>query len=351
MSIVADVYRVVVGIDTHARTHHLVAVEAATGKVIGSGQFAATAAGIGRAVAWVNRHAAGGPVLAAVEGTASYGAPLARALQEANIKVAEARPPKRAQALRRGRGKSDQIDAEAAARTVLGQDTGRLITPRQTAGAYQAMTVLLAARERDNRTRTANINALTALLRTCDLGIDARRALSKEQIKQISKWDTSGPADPDQILRAQAQTLAKDICDLDERLWDNLAQLRALVLDLAGFLLALKGVGPVSAARILVSRSGPGRISSQAAFARLAGTAPIPASSGNTTRHRLSRGGDRRLNQAIDTIARTRMGHCDDTRGYVEKCLARGKTKREARRLLKRYITRKLHRLLTKAGL
>lgn len=107
------------------------------------------------------------------------------------------------------------------------------------------------------------------------------------------------------------------------------------------------GIGPVSAAQVVVGFSHPGRCRDDAAFAALAGVSPLEASSGQKKRHRLNRGGDRTLNQAIHTIAVTRMRDCPTTRAYIERRVAEGKREREIRRCLKRYIARQLHRALT----
>jgi transposase len=105
------------------------------------------------------------------------------------------------------------------------------------------------------------------------------------------------------------------------------------------------GIGPIVAAQVIVAWSHPGRVRSEAAFARLAGVAPIPASSGQTTRHRLSRGGDRQLNRALHTVVLHRQ-HDPATKTYIERRVAEGKSRRDATRLLKRYLARHLHRLL-----
>ena len=128
------------------------------------------------------------------------------------------------------------------------------------------------------------------------------------------------------------------------QLKDNRAQLLAIVEDIAPGLTSRYGIGPVSAAQAIVSFSHPGRCRSEAAFAALGGTSPIPASSGRTIRHRLNRGGDRALNRAIHAIALTRMRSCPRTRAYVARRTAEGKTTREIRRCLKRYIARELYR-------
>ena len=128
----------------------------------------------------------------------------------------------------------------------------------------------------------------------------------------------------------------------------SLARLLTIVEDIAPGLTSRYGVGPVSAAQAIVSFSHPGRCRSEAAFATLAGTSPVPASSGQTIRHRLNRGGDRALNRAIHAIALVRMRSCPRTRAYIARRTAEGKTAREIRRCLKRYIARELYRQLTR---
>jgi transposase len=123
-------------------------------------------------------------------------------------------------------------------------------------------------------------------------------------------------------------------------------ELRRLVEELAPQLLALHGVGPITAAQVLVAWSHKGRLRSEAAFARLAGAAPIPASSGQTVRHRLDRGGDRKLNRALHTIVLCRRRRDSATRAYITRKTSQGKSERDAIRSLKRYLARHLYRLL-----
>ena len=137
--------------------------------------------------------------------------------------------------------------------------------------------------------------------------------------------------------------------DATRALKNNNAELDAIVSDLAPGLTSRPGIGPVTAAQAIVSFSHPGRCRHDAAFARLAGTSPIEASSGQTTRHRLNRGGDRALNKAIHVIATTRMRSDPATRAYITRRRAQGKSDREIRRCLKRYITRQTYRALTAA--
>ena len=157
------------------------------------------------------------------------------------------------------------------------------------------------------------------------------------------------PAASRPSARPRSRRLALALAQARRQLKDNRAQLLAIVDDIAPGLTSRYGVGPVSAAQAIVSFSHPGRCRSEAAFAALGGTSPIPASSGQTIRHRLNRGGDRALNRAIHAIALTRMRSCPRTRAYVARRTAEGKTTREIRRCLKRYIARELYRQLTRS--
>ncbi len=280
----------------------------------------------------------------AIEGTNSYGSTLTRALRTTALEVCEVRPPRRTS--RAGRGKSDDIDAVAAARTVLAEEVSALLEPRAE-GHRDALRVLLNARNAMEHQGTANRLMLTALLRTLDLGVDARKALTDAQITQISRWRVrSGDDLPARIARGEAKRLASAIHDFQTLLTQNREQLAEVVDTMAPGLMDLPGLGPVTAAQVIVSYSHHGRIRSEAAFAALAGVNPIPASSGNNVRHRLNRHGDRQLNRALHTIARTRMMFDPQTQDYVQRRTAEGKTRREVRRCLKRFIARQLFRKL-----
>lgn len=254
--------------------------------------------------------------------------------------------PKPARSLRRTQGKSDQLDAMRAALAVLRLDDDRLTEPKSHPTS-QALRILLAARQSMTRERTAAINMLLALLRTVDLGIDARAALASRQIRAVAAWRSRDEPMPTRVARCEAVRLAKRILELDGQLLDNAAELTALVQDASAELLAMPGVGPVSAAVILCSWSQSGRVRSEAALASLAGTCPLPASSGNTTRHRLNRSGDRQMNRELHTIALvSRMSHDQRTKAYVERRTPQGRTKKEIMRSLKRYATRQVYRTL-----
>ncbi|ROP61220.1 IS110 family transposase [Curtobacterium sp. ZW137] len=344
MPIVADEYTHVIGVDTHAKTHTYVILDTRTGGINDTATFPTNPAGLARALAWLDRRTSAGR-LAAVEGTSSYGASLTEALRQAAIPVVEAQPPRRAD--RGSRGKSDTIDAEAAARAVLRTDTALLSWPR-TGKIRSALRVLLAARRSMDGQRTASRNALTALLRTIDLGIDARRPLTDTQITVIAAWRQHPSDDIDKVIaRGEAVRLARDVIDLTGKLNANYNALEQYVSALAPTVMDIAGVGPVSAAVFLTAYSHVGRVRSEAAFASLAGAAPIPASSGNTNRNRLNRHGDRRLNSALETVARVRLSYDPNTRAYKQRRLAEGKTTREIKRMLKRYIARQIYRHLT----
>lgn len=343
MAIIAEEFDFVVGVDTHARTHTFTAVHTTTGAVVDTAAFPATSAGMNRAIAWVRRRTAGEKVFAAVEGTSSYGARLTQSLLAAGIEVGEVRPPARSS--RALTGKSDPIDAEAAARSVLGRPRHQVIEPRAS-GTRAAVRILLASRSLLDHQRTANRNALTALLRGTDLGIDARSSLKDAQIATIAAWRTASTDPVTRIARAEAKRLALAITDLTSQLNDNHKELAQLTEELAPGLQSIAGIGPVTGAIIICAYSHHGRIRSEAAFAALGGVAPRPASSGNTTRHRLNRSGDRQLNRAFDVIVRTRMSFDTATKDYVARSRATGKSNREIRRNLKRYVCRSIFRQL-----
>ena len=344
MNTVRDKYTTIVGVDTHARTNTYALLEAASGRVVDTATFPTSPPGLARAITWIDRRRTPGRTLVAIEGTNSYGASLTRALAATDLEVCEVHPPRRAS--RAGRGKSDDIDALAAARTVLAEDVSALLEPRA-GGNREALRILLNARDAVERQSTADRLSLTALVRTLDLGIDARTALTDAQITQISRWRTHAGDDlPTRIARAEAKRLATAIKDFQTLSAQNRQQLIEVVTTMAPGLMDLPGLGPVTAGQVLLCYSHHGRVRSEAAFAALAGVNPIPASSGHTVRHRLNRSGDRQLNRALHTIARTRMMFDPETKDYVALRTAEGKSLREIRRCLKRFIARQLFRKL-----
>lgn len=220
---------------------------------------------------------------------------------------------------------------------------------RRAGEVHTALQVLTGARDQLNADRLRCINALTALVRGHNLGIDARRALTSPQITTIAGWRRREEPLGIATARTEAVRLAKRILVLNNELASNRTDITVLVEAQAPELLDLPGVGAITAAIVLTVWSHPGRIRSEAAFAQIAGTCPIPASSGNTVRHRPNRGGDRRLNRALNTIVLTRMRTDPATRAYIERRLAEGKTSKEIRRCLKRYVGRQIFRTLAAA--
>lgn len=343
MPIVAEQYRHVIGVDTHARTHTYVVLDTSSGRMAAQRTFPTSPPGLRRAVAWIKRVCPDSR-LAAVEGTNTYGSLLCDALRRAGIPFTEVHPPTRTE---RRHGKSDAIDAEAAARVVLGVETHRLSVPRE-GKERSALRVLLAARRNIERHRSADRYALTALTRTVDLGIDARGPLRMATIRAIAAWRMRPTDDLEHhVARGEATRLARSFLHFNVEFYANELQLRDLVRTIAPTLLDRVGIGPISAAVFLAAWSHPGRLRSEAAFASLAGAAPLPASSGNIIRYRLSRHGDRQLNWALDVVARARMLCDPDTQAYTARRRAEGKTTKEIRRVLKRYIARQIHRELT----
>ena len=289
-------------------------------------------------------------MLIGLEGTRSYGVGLCRALQAAGLEVVEAEQPTKGQ--RRGRGKSDPIDAHLAALTVLRMPVDRKVVPRND-GDREALRILLGARREATTIKTKQTNRLRALLLT---GEDDDRVLSKgamtdARLNTIARRRArKGESTEQRVRREEATRLALAIRRVVAELKVNNTQLTELVQEFAPGLLDKVGVGPVSGAQSIVSFSHVGRCRSEAAFAALAGASPVQASSGRTTRHRLNRGGDRQLNRALHDIAKTRWRHCERTRAYITRRQAEQMPDREIRRCLKRYIARELFRALTATG-
>lgn len=343
MTIVAEKYAHVIGVDTHARTHTYAIINTTTGARTGCQVFPVTTSGMNRAIAWIRRNTTA-PILAAIEGTSSYGSSLTRILTQQNITVVEVKPPpKKARA---GIGKTDEIDATAAAMSILGKDVERLLQPRSD-GMRAAISVLLASRRRLEQQHTANRNALNALVRTIDLGLDARKSLSDGQVAEISAWRVrSSDCIEQHVAREEAVDLAKSIIAAEGSMKRNKKQLADLAEQLAPGIQAQAGFGPVTTGIILTAYSHHDRFRSEAAFASLAGVAPLQASSGNTTRHRLNRHGDRQLNMALDIVIKNRMQFNESTKKYVERRTTEGLSYREIKRVLKRYLARSVFRQL-----
>ena len=349
MPMLADAIDAVLGVDTHRDVHHA-EIAQPSGAVIATCSVPNTSAGYARLLGWARQHAPGPRLAACIEGTRSYGAGLARAAAAAGLVVIECEQPTRK--ARRGKGKSDPIDAHLAVLTALRLDTAKLPVPRAD-GDREALRILLCARQELTTLAAARTNRLRALLRDGD---DADRDLARRTRLSIttltglaSRPQPSGASRAQAVRHAEIRRLALALRDAAREVKANRAQLATIVEELAPGLTSRPGIGPVTAAQAIVSFSHPGRCRHDAAFARLAGTSPLEASSGQTTRHRLNRGGDRALNSAIHVIATTRMRRDPATIAYVTRRRAEGKTTREIRRCLKRYIARQLYPTLTTA--
>lgn len=330
---------VIGGVDTHAETHHAAVIDD-LGRQLGDAEFPTTIAGCEELLAWLGAH--GGLVKVGVEGTGSYGAGLARMLRTAGVEMVEVnRPDRRA---RRQKGKSDPLDAYAAARAAL-SGTATAV-PKSAVGPVAAIRALHSTRAGLVRTRTSSMNQLTSMLITApaELREQLRGLTTKELITTCAAFRRGTDiADPLIATKTSLRTLGRLCLTLDTDIASLHADLDALTALTAPGLRVKKGIGPESAAQLLVTvGNNPERLHSEAAFAALCGVSPIPASSGKTRRHRLNRGGDRQANRAIHTIALTRM-RCDEkTRKYVARRTAEGLTKREIQRCIKRYIAREI---------
>jgi transposase len=343
----AELVDLVIGVDTHADTHTAALLAAATGAVLATVTIATDPDGYRELVALAEHH--GGLRAWAIEGAGGYGAGLTRHLGEAGELVIELDRPQRP--ARRAGAKSDVIDAERAARDALART--RLASPK-TGPQRAALQTLLTARRSAVQAATDGQRQLRALVITAPEPIRARfrgqsSTLSMLRIAARLRPNTAAADIELATTLSVLRTLARRILALETEAAEHERAIRAIVRSWRPDLLELTGVGPIVAAVVLAAWSHPGRCRSDAAFAMLAGAAPIPASSGKTVRYRLNRSGDRQLNRALHTIALSRLRYDDATRTYADHRRAEGKTDREIKRCLKRYIARQLYRQLEHA--
>ena len=336
----------VIGVDTHTDTH-TAAVLTVVGAVLAEITVPATDDGAAVLLAWAERQTTvlgTGRRAWALDGARCHGVGLLRVLRAADEDVLEA--PKPAAGRRRRGGKSDALDAVHAARAVLAAD--HVAAPRAD-GDREALRLLHVCRRHYSDTRTATINLFKSVILTADDDLRAQmRGLSTlRQVRHATTLTTTtNGSGPDRLRRTQLAALAEQILTLDRLLKTNLTEIRTLVDKLCPTLLEHPGIGPVTAAIALTAWSHPGRFRNEAAFASLAGVNPIPASSGRITRHRLNRGGDRTLNAALHTIAKTRQRCHQPTKDYTNRRTTEGRTPAEITRSLKRYIARQIWRTL-----
>lgn len=333
------------GADTHADTIHVAAIDR-LGHELGDREFPTSPAGYVAALAFLATF--GTVMLFGIEGTSSYGAGLARTATDAGLVVVEVNRPDRAH--RRRRGKSDPIDAYQAAHAAA---SGRA-TAAPKHEAIDAIRALHNARNSAVKATTAAMNQIHQLLVTAPVEVRERYRDLKEKAL-VKALVTARPTTTTSTLSPAARTvlgvlgsLARRHQHLTAEADDFEAQLRELVEALNPGLLAAYGVGTSTAAQLLITAGGnPDRLRNEAAFAALCGVAPVPASSGKTTRHRLSRGGDRAANNALHTIALVRLAADPRTREWATQQRARGRTGLELLRVLKRAIAREIYRYLT----
>jgi transposase len=336
---------VVLGVDTHLDFHVAVALDQ-LGRRLGTLTVPTTTSGYRALVSWAGGF--GSLRSAGIEGTGSYGAGLARQLKARGIEVLEVERPKRRHLRRSGRsGKSDPIDAEAAARAVLsGEAAGK---PKSGDGEVEMIRAFRAARCSAVKSRTQAANQLRNLVVTAPDELRNRlRGLSTTVLvtEALSFRPGDHPSTPEEATKFALRSIARRYRALSKEIAELGSQLDRLVAGVAPELLALPAVGTNHAATLLaVAGDNPERLKSEASFASLCGVAPIPASSGKTVRYRLNRGGDRDANRALHLICVVRMRE-RRTKEYVARRTAEGKTKREIMRCLKRYIAREVYRVL-----
>jgi transposase len=336
---------VVVGVDTH-KDVHVAAVVSVVGVLLGHRDFPASPAGYRRLVAWARTY--GRVNRAGVEGTGSYGAALTRHLQSEAVTVIEVNRPDRA--MRRRSGKTDAVDAHAAALAVL---SGRATAiPKTADGPVEEMRIYKVAKNSATKSRTQSINQLKMLLvnaepelRQSMAGLGA--ATLAARCAALEPEDYSGTAAACahtlRLLGLRIQHLTHEIKDLDKRI-------ATAVTLTAPDLLAEFGVGPDSAATLLIAAGdNPERLSGEASFAAMCGVSPVEASSGKSQRRRLNRGGDRQANAALFRVVLTRMRRHQPTRDYLARRTTEGRSKREIMRCLKRYLARTLFKIVRAA--
>jgi transposase len=346
MTIVEAARTVTGGIDTHGQVHVAAALDE-VGGLLGTASFPADPGGYSALVAWLGDFGDVGKV--GVEGTGSYGAGIARFLARAGVHVVEVDRQNRQ--ARHHSAKSEPLDAVEAARAVLsGRAQG---TAKSRDGSIEALRVLVVAKR---SARGARIKALTQMRQLTFSAPDQLQSRLKglpinEFVAAANGLrPTRSPDVVTAATKASLSSLAHRVADLEEEISDLDAMITPLLQEAAPELLAVYGVGIDTAAALLVAAGdNPERLHSEAAWAHLCGVSPLEASSGKVTRHRLNRGGDRQANRALWHIVITRLASDPRTQAYMERRVKDGRSKREAIRMLKRYVAREVYRYLPRA--
>lgn len=336
---------VVGGVDAHTDEHHVAVVDG-QGRLLGTAAFPTTAQGYGRLIGWLRGH---GPIArVGVESTGAYAAGLVRRLTASGITVVEVNQPHRH--ARQRLGKSDPIDAELAARAALSRTATAV--PKETGGIVEAIRQLSLVRASALKARTASLQQLDDLIITApqQLRGELRRGKTLRARAALClklRADDTRLQEPLQAAKLALRSLARRVRELEHEIDELDRRLEQLARMAAPRTLTLFGVGTHGASQLLVTAGqNIERLHSEAAFAKICGAAPIQASSGRTTRHRLDFGGDRQANRALHMIAVCRLRHCDRTRAYAKRRAQDGLNRREILRCLKRYIARETYHTL-----
>ena len=338
--------QLLLGVDTH-KHEHVAAVITTIGGLLDVRTFPATGAGYAQLLAWARSfgtlHRAG------VECTGSYGAGLARFLHANGLQVIEVNQPDKS--LRRRHGKSDTVDAEAAARAALsGRATGAAKTGD---GPVEMLRLFKMAKNSAIKSRSQAINQLKAIIVTADDELrEQLTGLSNPHLfRRCAGLRRGTMTGTSAAARHTLRLLARRIQNLTEEIEDLKAQIAHAVERAAPGLLEVQGVGPDSAAALLLAAGdNPQRLANEASYAALCGVSPIEASSGLTHRRRLNRGGDRQANAALYRIVLSRLRWDQRTQDYLQRRMAEGRTRREAIRCLKRYVARELYVVIRDAA-
>ena len=343
-SMTDDRFGVVVGVDTHADTHHVAVIDH-LGRALGDAEFATTPDGFEAALAYATGF--GVVAKAGVEGTGSYGTSFAAFVVAAGIDVVEVNRPDRSE--RRRLGKSDSTDAYQAAHAALSGKATAI--PKDRSGIVESIRVIHLARRSAINARTKTINQLKQLVITAPVQLrEQLRGLSTAQlVDRCARFRPDGDtADPWTGNKIAMRRLARRYQHLTDEITEADQQLDTRTRQATPTLRAQTGVGPDTAAKLQITAAdNPHRMRNEAAFAKLTGTAPLEDTSGRVTnRHRLNRGGDRQANNALHNIALTRLRRCHRSRTYHAKRTTDGLARLEIMRCLKRYIARDLFKII-----
>jgi transposase len=333
---------VIGGVDTHADVHVAAACDQ-LGTVLGTQSFPTTTAGYRQLLGWLRTF--GEVSVVGIEGTGSYGVGLTRFLLEAGVDLREVLRPNRQ--VRRRHGKSDVVDAIAAARSVINGDAKA--RPKSHDGAVEALRALKIVHRSANKARTQALNQIRDIITTAPDELRAElRGLRRRELLAVCA--AFRPGDRDDLLaitKLALRTLARRVTELDEEMTQLNTRRRRITTAVAPALVAAHGIGPDTAtALLLAAGDNPDRLGNERSWAKLLAASPLPASSGKTIRHRLNPGGDRHGNSALWRIIIVRMANDPRTKAYVERRTKEGLSKAEIIRCLKRYVARETYSLL-----